>query len=155
MESQFTNNQGNEYTYYSYTPDLTVENIPDPDNYKYGLKRAIIAKVLSTVAAFVGIAAMYLILFSMYGFAGEAEEVGASVLFFGFFLTAGCVVMAIVSLVLGIRSIKCFKQKAPRPIATLILGISSVVDAASALELAMCNAFFMFLALIIAATAMI
>ncbi len=154
MESQFTNQENNfqqdaGYAYYS-APNLTVEDIPDPNNRKYGLGRAITAQVLSSVAVFVGVISMYILLLSMYGFAGDVDIVGASALIYGLFFTIGCVVMSIVSIVLGVRSIKCFKKKTPRPIATLILGISSVVEAASALEVAICTQFFVFLALITA-----
>ena len=157
MESQFTNqeNRGQEYAYYYSAPNMTVEDAPNPENRKYGLGRAITAQVLSSVSALLGIISMYILLLSMYGFAGDADVVGASALVYGVFITIGCVVMSIVSIVLGVRSIKCFKKKIPRPIATLILGISSVVEAASALELAIFNELFMFMALIIAAASSI
>ena len=154
MESQFTNqeNNGQEYTYYYSAPDLTVEDIPNPENRKYGLGRAIAAQILASLSALIGIIAFYVLVFSIVGFSGEIEEIGASALFFGFFCTAGCVAMSIVAIVLGVRSIKAFKRVTPRPIATLVLGISSVVEASSAVVIAIYDWFFIFIALIAAAT---
>ena len=131
---------------------MTVEDAPNPENRKYGLGRAIAAQVLSSVSVLLGIISMYILLLSMYGFAGDTDAVGASALVYGVFITIGCVVMSIVSIVLGVRSIKCFKKKTPRPIATLVLGIASVYDAASGVVLALYDIFFIFIALIAAAT---
>ena len=145
MESQFTNqeNNGQEYTYYYSAPDLTVEDIPNPENRKYGLSRAITAAVLSTVAVAIGVIAMYVVIFSMMGLDFDLEAMGYSVLFIGASLAAGSLAMSIVALVLGIKSIKCFKKKTPRPIATLVLGIGSVSEAAGGIIISLYNAFFM------------
>lgn len=156
MESQFTNQENNfqqdaGYTYYS-APDLTVEDIPDPNNRKYGLGRAIAAQILATVSVFVGIIALYAVVFSLVGFSEEVEELGIPALLFGFFSTVGCIAMSIIAIVLGVKSIKCFKKRTPRPIATLILGISSVVEASSAVIVALYDLLFIFIALIAAAT---
>ena len=153
MESQFTNqeNSGQEYSYYYSAPDLTVEDIPNPENRKYGLGRAIAAQILASVSIFVGFVAFYVLFFSLIGFSGEIEELGVSMLFFGFFFTAGGVAMSIVAIVLGVRSIKCFKRVTPRPIATLVLGISSLAEASSSIVVAVCDLFIIFIALIAAA----
>ena len=155
MESQFTNqeNSTQEYAYSYYSaPDLTVEDIPNPENRKYGLSRAIAAMILSTVSIFIGIIAMYAVVFSLVGFGNEVEELGVPTLLFGFFATVGGVVTAIIAIVLGVKSIICFKKKTPRPIATLILGIASVYNAVSGVVLALYDIFFIFIALIAAAT---
>lgn len=156
MESQFTNQENNfqqqsGYTYYS-APNLTVEDIPDPNNRKYGLGRAIAAQILATVSVFVGVIALYAVVFSLVGFSGEVEELGVPALLYGFFSTVGCIAMSIVAVVLGVKSIKCFKRKTPRPIATLILGISSVVEASSAVVVALYDFFFILVALLVSAT---
>ena len=145
MESQFTNqeNSGQEYAYYYSAPDLTVEDIPNPENRKYGLGRAITAAILSTVSVTIGVIAMYVVIFSMMGLDFDLEAMGYSVLFIGASLAAGSLAMSIVALVLGIKSIKCFKKKTPRPIATLVLGIGSVSEAAGGIIISLYNAFFM------------
>lgn len=135
MESQFTNQENNfqqesVYTYYS-AQNLTVEDIPDPNN---------------------RIIAMYAVVFSLVGFGNEVEELGVPALLYGFFSTVGCIAMSIVAVVLGVKSIKCFKRKMPRPIATLILGISSVVEASSAVVVALYDFFFILVALLTSAT---
>ena len=147
MESQFTNQENNfqqdaGYAYYS-APDLTVEDIPHPENRKYGLSRAITAAILSTVSVTIGVIAMYVVIFSMMGLDFDLEAMGYSVLFIGASLAAGSLAMSIVALVLGIKSIKCFKKKTPRPIATLILGIGSVCEAAGGIIISLYNSFFM------------
>ena len=155
MESQFTNqeNSTQEYAYSYYSaPDLTVEDIPNPENRKYGLSRAIAAMILSMVSIFIGIIAMYAVVFSLVGFGNEVEELGVPTLLFGFFATVGGVVTAIIAIVLGVKSIICFKKKTPRPIATLVLGIASVYNAVSGVVLALYDIFFIFIALIAAAT---
>ena len=146
MESQFTNqeNSGQEYAYSYYSaPDLTVEDIPHPENRKYGLGRAITAAILSAVSVTIGVVAMYVIIFSMLGFELDAENIGYSIAFIGSALAAASLAMSVVALVLGIKSIKCFKKKTPRPIATLIIGIGSVCEAAGGIIISLYNAFFM------------
>ena len=156
MESQFTNQQNDAQQsggYYYYTaPQPTVENAYDPANRRYGLGRAITAQILASVSIFAGIIAMYVIVFSLIGFELE-KDFGASVLSMGFFFSVGCIAMSVVALVLGIKSIKCFKQRTPRPIATLILGISSVVEASSGIIVAFYDLFFILIALLVASVA--
>lgn len=147
MESQLNNQENNfqqesGYTYYS-APNLTVKDILDPNNRKFGLGRAITAAILSTASVTIGVVAMYVIIFSMLGFELDAENIGYSIVFIGSALAAASLAMSVVALVLGIKSITCFKKKTPRPIATLILGIGSVCEAAGGIIISLYNAFFM------------
>ena len=145
MDSQFNNQQNsfqqdNGYTYYS-TPDMTVENIPDPANRRYGLGRAIAAQILASVAVFMGVIALYAVLFAVVEW--DFDSVSSSLLLFGGFLSAGCIAMSVIAIVLGVRSIKCFKQKLPRPVATLVLGISAVVESSAGIVVGIYDIIFL------------
>ncbi len=155
MESQFTNqeNSGQEYAYSYYSaPDLTVEDIPHPENRKYGLGRAIAATVVSGVALYMSLIAFYFILFSIISITADVDSGAGAFLFAGFFLTLVSIAVAIVSLVLGIKSIKAFKKVQPRPIATLILGINAVSCAAGAFVMVIMNFIYTFIALLVFST---
>ncbi len=152
MESQFTNEQKNGeenqgYAFYT-MPQPEEIVIPDPENRKYGLGRAIAANILCVVSVVFSVIAMFMILFGISGVDPNLEEVGAGMLVVGVVFTIVGTVTAIISLVLGIKSILCFKKRTPRPIATLVLGIIATATAAEGLVLVIYDFFIAFIVLI-------
>ncbi len=146
MESQFTNENSNEqvnegYTYYT-APQPEEIVVPDPEGRRYGLGRAIAATIISAVSVIIAVIAMCFSFFGISGVEPDLYETGVAMLIAGFFFTLVAAVTSIVSLVLGVKSILCFKKKQPRPIATLILGICSTATAAESLVVVFCDLLF-------------
>lgn len=151
MESQFTNNQNNGeenqgYAFYT-MPQPEEIVIPDPTNRKYGLGRAIAANILCVVSVVLSVTAMFMILFGLSGVEPDLEDVGAGMLAAGLIFTTAGAVTAIISIVLGIKSILCFKKRTPRPVATLVMGIIATATAAEGLALVIYDFFIAFIVL--------
>lgn len=129
--------------------NAVVENIPELANRKYGLGRAIAAQVLAICAVMLSIVALYVTGISLVGFGTDFEDVGYAMLPIGLMLVTGSGVMATIALIKGIKSIKCFKGRSPRPIATFVLGISSVAEAASSFAIAIYDIIVMLISLVV------
>lgn len=98
----------------------TADPKEDPNNRMYGFGKALASTIVSSFG----------FLFSLLAFATSATglSIVGLVLFY-----PGAIAMSVVSLVLGIKSIKAFrarcKQNCAKPVATLVLGIVGVVQA--------------------------
>jgi hypothetical protein len=88
-----------------------------------GFGGALTATILGDIAAAFGMIAF---LFIFGGFASGA------LLGFGIFLVIGAIVVGIIAIVKGAKSIKVFRESSPKPIATFILGLVGIVGAALA-----------------------
>ncbi len=156
METQFTNSPNGQENdgYISYAvPQPEVSNAPDRANRRYGLGRAIAANVISFVSVMFAVVALFFTVVAITGVDPELDDFGWSMLTIGILFTFVALVTAIISIVLGIKSIICFKKVTPRPIATLILGINATAAAAEGLVVVFMDfiyAFVIFAALLVA-----
>ena len=87
-----------------------------------GFGGALTATILGDIAAAFGMIAF---LFSGGFASGDLLGVCA-------FFAIGAIVMGIIAIVKGVKSIKVFRESTPKPIATLILGLAGIVGAALA-----------------------
>jgi hypothetical protein len=119
-----------------------------------GFGGALASAILGEIAAAFGIIAF---LFSVGGFAdalaaailadgAEAFEeiaflfnfVSGDLLGFCAFFVIGAIVMGIIAIIKGAKSIKVFRESSPKPIATLILGLVGIVGAVIAFVYLLC-----------------
>ena len=111
--------------YNTYPQPPIVE--PTPESKKssrmVGFGGALTSAILGEIAATFG---MIPFLFIFGGVASGA------ILGFGIFLVIGAIVMGIIAIVKGAKSIKVFRESSPKPIATFILGLVGIVGAALA-----------------------
>ena len=157
MESQFTNEQntsGENKGYEFYTMPTPEEiAVPNPANRRYGLGRSIAATIISVASVLFSVVAIFCTLLGLTGVEPELDDLGWSMLAVGIIFTLFGLATAIISIVLGIKSIIAFKKVTPRPIATLILGIGATATAAEGLVVVVMDfiyAFIVFAALVVA-----
>ena len=136
--------------YNTYPQPPIVEPTPEPKkgSRMVGFGGALASAILGEIAAAFGIIAF---LFSVGGFvdaltaamladgAAAFEEiaflfnfVSGDLLGFCAFFVIGAIVMGIIAIVKGAKSIKVFRESSPKPIATFILGLVGIVGSALA-----------------------
>ena len=105
--------------YNTYPQPPIVEPTPEPKkgSRMVGFGGALTSAILGEIAAAFGIIAF---LFSF---------VSGDLLGFCAFFVIGAIVMGIIAIVKGAKSIKVFRESSPKPIATLILGLVGIVGA--------------------------
>ena len=134
MNNGYPNNMNNGYgmpnydpnydpNFYAGNPNPAPNNPPAPQGSRMeGFGRALTSTILGFVGYIVAAIAM-----GMLAAATEMEAAGAMAA--GMFFMFGAIALCVVSLILGIKSIKTFRTAAVKPIATLILGITGLVFA--------------------------
>ena len=111
--------------YNTYPQPPIVEPTPEPKkgSRMVGFGDALTATILGDIAATFG---MIPFLFIFGGVASGA------ILGFGIFFVIGAIVMGVIAIVKGAKSIKVFRESSPKPIATFILGLIGIVGSALA-----------------------
>ena len=110
-----------QYNTYPQPPIVEPTSEPKKGSRMVGFGGALTAAILGDIAAAFG---MIPFLFIFGGVASGA------ILGFGVFFVIGAIVMGIIAIVKGAKSIKVFRESSPKPIATFILGLVGIVGAA-------------------------
>ena len=92
-----------------------------------GFGKALTATILGFVSIFFAAIALVMMAES-YSYSDDGSLFAGALIVF-----AGAVAMSVVSLVLGIKSVKLAKTSNPKPIATMVLGIVGICEAGFAL----------------------